>query len=238
MRSARLRALKLLCGLGVVSLILVGCGGGGGDAASTAAATSPGPATSTSPPSPSQATASPPSISGTPVSSVTAGSAYSFTPTASDPNGLALTFSATNLPSWATINSKTGAIAGTPSSSAVGTSSNIVVTVSNGALNASLAPFSIVVNAAVASAPTGSATVSWVAPTTNADGSPLTDLAGFTVYYGNNAASLTQSVQVASASAVSYTLTKLASGTWYFAVSAYTSSGIQSPPSAPASKTI
>ena len=237
-----MRALQLLCGWGAISLILAGCGSGTSDSASTAAASSPGQAASVSAPATSQAQAAPPTISGTPASSVTAGSAYGFTPTASDPSGLALTFSASNLPSWATIDAKTGAIAGTPSSSAVGTFSNITITVSDGVLSSSLTPFSIVVNAAVQStqppATTGKATVTWIAPTANADGSPLTDLAGFTIYYGNNSASLTQSVTVSGASAVSYTLTNLSSGTWYFEVSAYTSSGVQSPPSAQASKTI
>jgi len=45
-------------------------------------------------------------------------------------------------------------------------------------------------------------------------------------------------VQVASAGAVSYVLSNLASGTWYFAVSAYTSSGTSSALSTVASKTI
>ncbi|HWG29750.1 MAG TPA: putative Ig domain-containing protein [Steroidobacteraceae bacterium] len=237
-----MRALKLLCGLGAISLILAGCGGGSGDAA-TAAATSSGQTTGSSSSSggTSQASSTPPTISGTPATSVTAGSAYSFTPTASDPNGLTLTFSATNLPSWASINAQTGAVTGTPTSSAVGKSSSIVISVSNGAMSASLSAFSITVNAAVASNPppaTGSATVSWVAPTTNSDGSPLTNLAGYTIHYGNSATALNQTVQVASAGAVSYVLSNLASGTWYFAVSAYTSSGSSSSLSAVASKTI
>lgn len=237
-----MRALKLLCGLGAISLILAGCGGGSGDAA-TAAATSTGQTTGSSSSSggTSQASSTPPTISGTPATSVTAGSAYSFTPTASDPNGLALTFSATNLPSWASINAQTGAVTGTPTSSAVGKSSNIVISVSNGVMSASLAAFSVTVNAAVASSPpptTGSATVSWVAPTTNSDGSPLTNLAGYTIHYGNSATALNQTVQVANAGAASYVLTNLASGTWYFAVSAYTSSGSSSSLSAVASKTI
>jgi hypothetical protein len=236
-----LRALQLLCGLSAIALMLAGCGGGGGDAATAAATSNPAPAQGSSSPGSSQASAAPPTISGTPSTSVTAGSAYSFTPTASDPNGLALSFSATNLPSWASINAQTGAVTGTPTSSAVGKSSSIVISVSNGVMSASLAGFAITVNAAVASNPppaTGSATVSWVAPTTNSDGSPLTNLAGYTIHYGNSATALNQTAQVANASAVSYVLANLASGTWYFAVTAYTSSGTQSGLSAIASKTI
>jgi hypothetical protein len=85
---------------------------------------------------------------------------------------------------------------------------------------------------------TGAATVSWVAPTQNSDGSPLTSLAGYTIYYGTSAASLTQTIKVASAGASSYVVTNLSSGTWYFAVAAYTNAGVQSNQSNVSSKTI
>ncbi|MDB6091104.1 MAG: hypothetical protein JWN85_3888 [Gammaproteobacteria bacterium] len=85
---------------------------------------------------------------------------------------------------------------------------------------------------------TGTATVSWVAPTLNSDGSSLTSLAGYTIHYGVSATSLTQSIQVANAGAVSYVVTNLSSGTWYFAVSAYTNADVQSALSTVSSKTI
>ena len=73
-------------------------------------------------------------------------SAYSFTPTASDDDaGTTLTYSITNRPSWATLNTTTGELSGTPSNADVGTSSGIVITVSDGSLNASLASFTITV---------------------------------------------------------------------------------------------
>src|SRR5579872_4386150 len=74
----------------------------------------------------------------------------------------------------------------------------------------------------------GNATLSWTAPTLNSDGSALTDLAGYYVYYGNGANSLTNMITVSSPSALSYTISNLSTGTWYFAVSAYTSSGAMS----------
>jgi hypothetical protein len=43
----------------------------------------------------------PPTISGTPPTSVPVGQAYGFTPTASDPDGQALTFAIANKPAWA-----------------------------------------------------------------------------------------------------------------------------------------
>lgn len=87
-------------------------------------------------------------------------------------------------------------------------------------------------------APTGSATVSWSAPTTNTDGSALTDLAGYHIYYGTSATALTQTVNISSAATTSYVLQSLASGTWYFAVSAVTNAGIESARSGVVSKTI
>jgi hypothetical protein len=88
------------------------------------------------------------------------------------------------------------------------------------------------------SAPTGSATVSWTAPTDNTNGTALTDLAGFHIHYGTSSGSLTQEADVSSPSAVSDTINGLAAGTWYFAVSAYTTDGVESGLSAVGSKTI
>ncbi|HMW71516.1 MAG TPA: Ig-like domain-containing protein, partial [Cellvibrionaceae bacterium] len=89
-----------------------------------------------------------PSISGTSPSSVAAGRAYGFTPLAADADtGDALTFSASNLPPWASINPTTGAITGTPTEADMGTYSGIVISVSDGTLSSSLPPFSLQVTA-------------------------------------------------------------------------------------------
>ena len=68
---------------------------------------------------------------------------------------------------------------------------------------------------------TGSATISWTPPTQNTDGSSLTNLAGYRLYYGTNSASLTQTVQIANAGASSFVVDNLSPATWYFAVKAY-----------------
>lgn len=75
---------------------------------------------------------------------------------------------------------------------------------------------------------TGAATLDWTPPTQNSDGSVLTNLAGYTVYYGTSPDKLTESVKVSNPGMAAYTLSNLASGTWYFAVTAYSSSGIES----------
>jgi hypothetical protein len=90
----------------------------------------------------------PPTISGSPTASVTAGQSYSFTPTAAGPSGDTLTFSITNKPGWASFNASTGQLSGTPSSSSVGSYSNIGISVSDGSQSASLPAFSIAVAAA------------------------------------------------------------------------------------------
>jgi Putative Ig domain len=176
----------------------------------------------------------PPTISGTPATSANAGTAYSFTPTASDPNGNALTFSIQNPPRWASFNTQSGNLSGTPGSADAGTYSNIIISVSDGTSSASLPAFSIIVTQVA----NGSATVSWNAPTQNTDGSALTNLAGFNIYYGTSATTLNQSVQLANPGLTIYALGNLAPGTWYFAVNAYTTVGAESAISNIASKTI
>jgi hypothetical protein len=179
-------------------------------------------------------TNTPPTISGQPPTSVNVGAAYSFTPTAADPAKLALTFSIKNAPSWATFSTSTGQVSGTPGAAYAGTYSNIVISVSDGTASASLTAFSIAVN----QISNGSATVNWTPPTSNSDGSTLTNLAGYRIHYGTASNSLTQTVQVANVGLTSYTLTNLTGGAWYFGVSAYTSSGQESALSNVASKQI
>ncbi|GEK11095.1 tandem-95 repeat protein [Pseudoalteromonas peptidolytica] len=100
-----------------------------------------------------------PVISGTPPTSVNEDNTYSFTPSASDVDGDSLTFSVANLPSWASFNSTSGTISGTPTEGQDGTYSGIVISVSDGQAESSLTAFSIIVNA-VNDAPTISGTPS------------------------------------------------------------------------------
>ncbi len=77
-------------------------------------------------------------------------------------------------------------------------------------------------------ASTGSVTLDWTPPTLNSDGSTLTNLAGYYVYYGSSPANLSESVKIANPGLSAYTVSNLPSGTWYFAVSAYSSAGVES----------
>jgi len=83
---------------------------------------------------------------------------------------------------------------------------------------------------------TGSASLSWTAPTEDTDGSALTPLSGYTIYYGTSEGSLTKSVAVSGASNLTYLIAGLTSGTWYFAVAADAEDGTQSAMSSIGSK--
>ncbi|WP_394224815.1 beta strand repeat-containing protein, partial [Pseudoalteromonas spongiae] len=84
-----------------------------------------------------------PQISGTPNTSVSTGSNYRFTPSASDVDGDSITFSIANQPNWASFNPVTGELSGVPTRANVGVFSNITISVSDGALSAALPAFNI-----------------------------------------------------------------------------------------------
>lgn len=175
-----------------------------------------------------------PVISGTPPTTVGIGSAYSFQPSASDADGNTLTFSITNLPSWASFNTSTGRLTGTPGAGNVGDYAGIVISVSDGTASASLPAFTL----RVVQTSNGTATVNWTPPTQNTDGSTLSDLSGYRVVYGRSSNSLDQSATVNNPGITSYVVNNLTSGTWYFAVRSINSLGAESDLSNIASKTI
>jgi hypothetical protein len=167
-----------------------------------------------------------PTISGTPGTQAIQDQRYSFRPVATDPDGNALTFTIEGAPSWAAFNSSNGELSGTPTAALVGQKfSDIRISVSDGAASADLPSFGITV---VATA-TGSATVIWHPPTQNTDGTPLTDLAGYRVYWGTARDKLTNSVTVDNPGLSSYVLSELTPATWYFALSAVNAAGTESP---------
>jgi Putative Ig domain len=225
------RARTLLLALVVVnaSIALNACGGGGSDTA-TVAATPASPPPATSPPAGNTA----PTISGTPLASVMEGTLYTFTPSAHDADGDPLTFRVTNLPGWATFDTATGEIRGTPGQGDVGTSASITVSVTDGSATTSLSSFTIDV---VATA-TGSATLLWTPPTQNSDGTPLTDLAGYKIYWGTSQGNYSSSVTVNNPGLTSYVVEQLTPATWYFVATALNSKGAESAPSNVGSKTV
>ena len=172
-----------------------------------------------------------PTISGSPATSDVIGQAYSFVPATTNPGGGTLVFTITNKPAWASFNTLTGALTGTPTSAQAGAYSNILISVSNGSASASLPRSRSLLPRALLS-------LSWTAPNQNTNGTPLTDLAGYTIYYGTSPSEMTQTIQVADPSATSYVVGNLSAGTYYFAVAAYTSTATQSVQSSVGSETI
>lgn len=81
----------------------------------------------------------------------------------------------------------------------------------------------------------GNATITWEAPTLNADGTPLTDLAGYRVKWGMAQGVYTQTLDVTGTSTV---VQNLPAGTYYFTVTALDALANESAPATPASKTI
>jgi Fibronectin type III domain len=90
----------------------------------------------------------------------------------------------------------------------------------------------------VTAANNGTATLTWVPPTENTNGTPVTPLTGYHIYYGKTEGALNQSIVVSGAGTTSYEITGLSSGTWYFAVAAMAADGTESPQSNVGSKTI
>lgn len=85
---------------------------------------------------------------------------------------------------------------------------------------------------------TNSFTLSWTAPTHNEDGTELTDLAGYKIYWGTSSGSYPNSVTINDRLATSYTVENLSPGTYEFVARSFNSSGVESRYSAPITKVI
>jgi Putative Ig domain len=209
----------------------------------------------------------PPQISGTATSAVKSGERYQFVPTANDPDGELVTFAIANKPLWASFSTGSGELSGTPSSTAVGTYADIVITATDGEASTSMRPFAIAVlppDSSVpttqlpppapspinptspapatpispASPPSTTAALSWTVPTENADGTPLTNLAGYRVYHGTSVTALSDIRDISRPDLTQYLFESLASGTHYFAITALNASGVESALSGIGSKII
>ena len=231
LRKDQLALRCRLAGLSVLAALLAACSGvpvsssGTGTAAAAAGTTAAAPATTPDAPKLT--------LTGTPATSIAVGAKYSFQPAVSAA-GEGASFTIQGQPSWAEFNATTGALSGTPTASDEGLSSKVTISAKDSVSSASIGPFTIVVTAPA----NGTASLSWSAPTDNSNGSPITGLAGYNIYYGTDPSNLTKSIDVAGATTTTYTVTGLTAGTYYFAVSAYNSEGVDSPLSNIGHKTI
>lgn len=184
-------------------------------------------------PSPPEVANAAPTIGGSPAPTVAAGNIYDFVPSAADADGDALTFSIVNMPPWATFSTTTGHLSGAPTADDVGAYADIVISVSDGQETDSLT-FSIDVDGETR----GSTTLSWTPPTENEDGTPLTDLAGYRIFYSQTLGSYVLHGQIDDPGLTAYVLDDLSDGTWYFVATAIDVVGNESEYSNAASKTI
>jgi hypothetical protein len=175
-----------------------------------------------------------PVISGSPVITATVGQAYLFTPSAADADNDVLTFNIANQPGWATFDSATGQLAGTPQQGDSAVYPNIVISVNDGEMMASLPAFSINVSQAA----TSSVTLNWTAPTQNEDGSPLIDLAAYKIYYGLSEGNYPNEIRVDNPGITTYVVDNLTPNTYFFVSTSINSNDIESAFSNVASKIV
>ncbi|MDH5469304.1 MAG: hypothetical protein OEX75_01825, partial [Gammaproteobacteria bacterium] len=128
-------------------------------------------------------------------------------------------------------NTSTGRLSGTPTQS--GSHGNIVISVTDGTDTVSLPAFSIQVNAS-----TGSFSLSWSAPTTRADGSPisLADIDGYRVYYGSAPGNYPNSVDITDGTTTATTVNNIPVGGYYVVMTTYDTSGLESAQSSAVNK--
>jgi hypothetical protein len=176
----------------------------------------------------------PPSISGSPPAYAMLDLIYSFTPGSADPDGDTLTYSVSNMPAWASFDTATGNLTGTPSMQHVGNHGDILISASDGQATTDLPAFAIEVVAGA----TGSLTLSWTPPTRSADGSPLDDLAGYRIRWGTQTGDRPNLLELNNPGVSSYVVDSLAPGSYFLTVFAVDTSNNESEASNEANGTV
>jgi len=171
-----------------------------------------------------------PGLSGTPAKTAIVGQAYRFQPKAIGVNrGHRLSFTIANKPSWASFDSSSGQLSGTPTASQVGVFPGIQIGMVAGMVHASLPSFSItVVPASAAVSATDGVAIFWQAPTDNTDGTVLTNLSGYKIYYGGASGEYSSSIDISNPGLTSYVVQNLPPGQYYFSLKSYNSAGVES----------
>ncbi len=168
-----------------------------------------------------------PRISGTPSRTARVGASYSFKPRAFDADRQRIWFLIVNKPAWATFDRHTGRLSGTPRAFHAGrTTRGVRIAVTDGYSRTWLPAYSLQVGGSPVGS--GSARLSWSAPTRNTDGSRLTSLRGFVIEYGTRRDQLNGRLDVRGEAVTAAVVEDLAPATWYFGVRAVSTAGIES----------
>lgn len=176
-----------------------------------------------------------PEFVGAPNDRARVGQDYHYQPTVQGAAADTLSFTAVNLPPWARLDPKTGAITGRPATTHIGTYESIAITVTDGSQRkATSREFAITVFGPAS----GVARLQWPAPVSKVDGSLLDDLAGFRILYGRDPEELDHSVWISNPDARSYEFATLEEGAWYFAIVSVSVSGLEGPATSPTRKVI
>lgn len=211
------------------ALLLTACGGGGGDATAdvgTAGGSpetispNPGnPVTPTPPAGDSAPANAAPTISGAPAASVVAGQMYSFQPAASDSNGDSLTFAVADLPAWASFDTATGKLSGTPTTADSGKSGSVLISVTDGrSAPVSMAAFTVDVLQVGVEA----LTLSWDMPQETAG------ISAYRIHIGTQTKSYTNVVTIENPTVTTYVVEGLVAGAHYIAMTSVDGQGNES----------
>ena len=84
----------------------------------------------------------------------------------------------------------------------------------------------------------GTALLSWTPPTENTDGSTLNDLAGYKIYYGTSSGNYSETITINDPGLTSFLVENLATANWYFVMTSFNDTNIESAYSAEVSKAI
>ena len=173
---------------------------------------------------PGQISQDQPQISGEPQRVAIVNQPYEFRPSVSGGEPGTLTFTIQNLPSWAGFDPNTGLLSGNPTFVDSGSHNGIAITVTDGKSESSLPAFDI----AVSQDGLGTITLTWVAPEENTDGSYISDLAGYRIYYGMEPGRYDQAVEISNVGLTTYVIDDLRPGTYFVAARAFNQSKIES----------
>jgi hypothetical protein len=163
-------------------------------------------------------------ISGEPQRVAIVNERYEFLPWISGGGPGTLTFTIQNMPRWAEIDPNTGLLSGSPTFADSDSYDDIVIMVTDGNRDSSLPAFSI----AVSQDGLGAATLTWLAPERNIDGSYITNLAGYRIYYGMESGRYDQTIEISNIGITAYVIDNLRPGTYFFAATAYNQSNLES----------